>query len=298
MTLTQLRIFLAVAASGHVTRAAETLGITQSAASAAIAALENQYQVKLFNRIGRSIQVSEAGDLFISEAQAVLDRADAAQRTLRELGGITVGHLEIAASQTIANYWLPRRLAMFHESFPGVVLNLSITNTRDVESAVVTGAADIGFVEGTTKAAQLILDIVDHDRLLLVASSKHWPNLDQGIIDIATVPWIVREPGSGTREALETLCANAGYKWTDLNIVLELPSNEAVREAVEAGAGATLISSHVIASSLKTGALRTLKLDVAPRRYHMVRHRERFASAARRAFVEMILSAKPEGMAL
>lgn len=294
MTLTQLRVFLAVAASGHVTRAALTLGITQSAASAAIAALENQYQVKLFNRVGRSIQVSEAGELFMSEAQAVLDRADAAQRTLRELGGITVGHLEIAASQTIANYWLPRRLAMFHEQFPGVVLNLSISNTRDVENAVVTGAADIGFVEGTTRATQLVLDIVDHDHLVLVSSPMHWPGPQTDNIDIATVPWIVREQGSGTREALETLTMNTGLKWSDLNIVLELPSNEAVREAVEAGAGATLISSHVIASSLKTGLLRTLPLDVPPRCYHMARHRDRFASAARRAFVEMILSGKPE----
>ena len=291
MTLTQLRIFLAVAASGHMTRAAAGLGITQSAASAAIAALENQYQVNLFNRVGRSIQISETGEMFISEAQAVLDRAEAAQRTLRELGGITVGHLEIAASQTIANYWLPRHLAHFHESFPGVMLNVSISNTREVENAVVTGAADIGFVEGTTRAAQLVLDIVDHDQLVLVTSPKRWPALNNGAIDIAKAPWIIREPGSGTREVLETLAVQNGLKWSDLNIVLELPSNEAVREAVEAGAGVTLISGHVIASSLKMGTLKTLNLEVPPRRYHMVRHRDRVASAARRSFVEMILAA-------
>jgi DNA-binding transcriptional LysR family regulator len=287
MTLTQLRIFLAVAASGHMTRAAAGLGITQSAASAAIAALENQYQVNLFNRVGRSIQISETGELFISEAQAVLDRAEAAQRTLRELGGITVGHLEIAASQTIANYWLPRHLANFHERFPGVMLNVSISNTREVENAVVTGAADIGFVEGTTRAAQLVLDIVDQDQLVLVTAPKRWPYLNNTAIDIAKIPWIVRESGSGTREVLETLADQSGLKWSDLQIVLELPSNE----AVEAGAGVTLISSHVIASSLKTGTLKTLDLEVPPRRYHMVRHRDRVASAARRSFVEMILAA-------
>jgi len=292
MTLTQLRIFMTVAELGHVTRAAEKLGLTQSAVSAAIASLENQYQVKLFNRVGRSIQVSEAGELFLSEARAVLDRSQAAERTLRELGGLTVGHLEIAASQTIANYWLPRRLASFHEQFPGVVLNVSISNTREVENKVATGAADIGFVEGTTRAPQLILDEVDHDQLVMVAAPRRCIEAASGEIDIAAFPWVVREPGSGTREVLETLAIRAGYKWQDLNVVLELPSNEAVREAVEAGAGATVISRHVIAGSLDNGRLGIIDVDVPPRSYHMVRHRDRIPSAARRAFVEMILEKK------
>ncbi len=290
MTLTQLKIFVAVADLGHVTRAAEALGLTQSAVSAAIAALENQYEVKLFDRVGRSIRVSEAGELFLTEARAVLDRADAALRMLRELGGLTVGHLEIAASQTIANYWLPRRLAIFHEQFPGVLLNLTISNTREVEHAVATGAADIGFVEGTTRAPQLVLDEVDHDQLVMVASRNRDDIGAGGATDISRIPLVVRESGSGTREVLENLAQNAGYKWQDLNVVLELPSNEAVREAVEAGAGATLISRHVIANSIERGALRIVEMNVPPRSYHMVRHRDRIPSAARRAFVEMILT--------
>ncbi|MBO6520409.1 MAG: LysR family transcriptional regulator [Rhodospirillales bacterium] len=290
MTLTQLKIFVAVADLGHVTRAAEALGLTQSAVSAAISALENQYEVKLFDRIGRSIRVSEAGELFLTEARAVLDRADAAVRMLRELGGLTVGHLEIAASQTIANYWLPKRLAVFHEHFPGVLLNLTISNTRDVEHAVATGAADIGFVEGTTRTPQLVLDEVDHDQLVMVASAHRNDIDDLGSTKLSRIPLVVREPGSGTREVLENLALKAGYKWQDLNIVLELPSNEAVREAVEAGAGATLISRHVIAGAIEGGALRVIDMNVPPRSYHMVRHRDRVPSAARRAFVEMILA--------
>ncbi|MEQ8321207.1 MAG: LysR family transcriptional regulator [Rhodospirillales bacterium] len=289
MTLTQLKIFLTVSEMEHVTRAAEKLGLTQSAVSAAIAALENQYEVKLFTRIGRSIQVSEAGELFLSEARAVLDRAAAAERTLRELGGLTVGHLEIAASQTIANYWLPRRLASFHEQFPGVILNVSISNTREVENKVATGAADIGFVEGTTRAPQLILDQVDQDQLVMVTSTQRTDISNVMNVDIAKTPWVIREPGSGTREVLETLAQKAGLNWHDLNIILELPSNEAVREAVEAGAGATVISRHVITGSLENGKLCLVQLDVPPRSYHMVRHRDRVPSAARRAFVEMIL---------
>lgn len=290
MTLTQLKIFIAVAERGHVTRASEHLGITQSAVSAAVSALENQYQVKLFNRVGRAIKLSEAGELFLSEAQAVVDRAEAAQRMLRELGGITIGHLEIAASQTIANYWLPRRLAMFQALYPGVVLNVSISNTREVETAVVNGAADIGFVEGSTRAPQLILDEVDYDQLVLVGATSHWASQNEAPIDIAMLPWIVRESGSGTREVLERIAGNAGLKWQDLNIILELPSNEAVREAVDAGAGVTLISRYVVAGSIKSGTLRQLELDIPPRTYHMVRHHKRIPSAARRTFVDMVLA--------
>lgn len=292
MTLTQLRIFLTVAEIGHVTRAAERLGLTQSAVSAAIAALENQYEVKLFDRVGRSIRVSEAGELFVSEARAVLDRTAAAERMLRELGGLTIGHLEIAASQTIANYWLPRRLATFHEQYPGVLLNLTISNTRDVENAVATGAADIGFVEGTTRAPQLVLDEVDSDQLVMVASAQRSDLLSAEAGALKKLPLVVREPGSGTREVLENVALKSGIAWQDLNIVLELPSNEAVREAVEAGAGATLISRHVIANALESGVLRTISANVPPRSYHMVRHRDRVPSAARRAFVEMILANK------
>lgn len=295
MTLTQIRIFVMIAELGHVTRAAERLGITQSAASAAIAALESQYEIKLFNRVGRSIQLSETGEHFLAEAQALLASSRAAQRHLRELGGITVGKLDIAASQTIANYWLPRRLATFHDRFPEVTLNISISNTRDVEKAVVAGNADVGFVEGSTYAKNIERTLVDHDQLALVVSSKRWPKLGSGKqkIDLSKLPWIIREQGSGTREVLEDMASAANLDWGDLNIVLELPSNEAVREAVETGAGATLISRHVVASSLTNGTLRALPLNVPPRSYHMLRHQKRRDSSALTALISSINQGKP-----
>ena len=293
MTLTQLKIFVTVAELGHMTRAAEKLGVTQSAASAAIAALENYYDVKLFNRVGRSVQVSEVGKSFLAEAQAVLDRAQAAEISLNALGGKTLGKLEIAASQTIANYWLPRRLGAFHDRYPGINLNVSISNTREVESLVVNGEADIGFVEGAIHSPSLILDEVDQDQLALVVSAKRWPSLGSGKkqVELVSVPWVVREPGSGTRGVLETLAAQAGLAWADLNVVLELPSNEAVREAAEAGIGATLVSKHVVASALNAGTLRALPLDVPPRAYHMVRHKKRPLNEAQKALVDMVLTA-------
>ena len=290
MTLIQLKIFATIAEAGSVTRAAEILGITQSAASAALAVLEDSNEVKLFNRVGRSIELSEIGRRFLPEAQSIVLAAQNASRNLRALGGRTTGKVVIAASQTIANYWLPSKLAKFRAQYPDVLLNVEISNTRGVASALIEKRADIGFVEGPISSDQLTLTIIDHDQPALVVSSRHWSSIRKlsSSEDLITLPWVVREPGSGTRGVLEELAAEKGLKWSELNVILELPSNEAVREAVEAGAGVTLISQHVVASSLKAGSLRAIPMNVPPRDYQMVLGKERVMGNATNALAAMI----------
>ena len=123
MTLEQLRIFVAVAEKQHVTQAASELNLTQSATSAAIAALEARYGIKLFDRIGRGIVLTQTGRDFLIEARAVLARAKAAAQVLNDLAGLKRGYLTIAASQTVANYWLPGRIQAFHTAHPGIDLH-------------------------------------------------------------------------------------------------------------------------------------------------------------------------------
>jgi len=205
MTLDQLRIFVAVAEHGHMTKAAERLGISQSAASAAIRALESQHGVRLFNRVGRNIELAQTGHRFLPEAKAVLDRAAAARGVLEDVSQTIAGSLSIAASQTIASYWLPRRLASFHEAYPAVKLSVTIGNTRQVETNVLDGRADFGLVEGRTESDILRRATVDEDRMMLVVARSHpeIPMTRAGNLDIRALRWIIREGGSGTREALE-----------------------------------------------------------------------------------------------
>ena len=118
MTLDQLRIFVAVAERRHVTKAAAALGMTQSAASAAIAALERRYGARLFDRVGRGIELTDTGHRFLPEARAVLDQMNAARSVLEDLSDPATGTVSIAASQTIASYWLPRRLTAYHTEYP------------------------------------------------------------------------------------------------------------------------------------------------------------------------------------
>lgn len=287
MTLEQLRIFIEVAELGHVTRAAEALGMSQSAASAAIAALESCYQVKLFDRVGRGIHLTETGRIFLREARAVVDRASLARSVLEELAGYPVGSVAIAASHTIATYWLPRRLAVFHTANPRVRLNVVIRNTNDVENAVVEGEVNIGLVEGPTQHPALIREMIDHDQVALVVGSRQPPlPLDaSGKLDLRAINWVIRESGSGTRRGLEDLARREGLSLDDLNIFLVLPSNEAVREAIEAGAGATIISRHVVASAIAAGKLTEIPIDLPQREYALVYHRDRHATRAQETLV-------------
>src|SRR3569623_149713 len=120
LTLEQLRIFVAVAEREHVTQAARALNLTQSAVSAAVSAIESRHGVKLFDRVGRRIELTEGGRTFLTEARAVLARAAAAETVRSDLAGLKRGAVTLAASQTVASYWLPPLMARYRAAFPGI----------------------------------------------------------------------------------------------------------------------------------------------------------------------------------
>jgi DNA-binding transcriptional LysR family regulator len=294
MTLEQLRVFVAVAERQHVTQAAQALHLTQSAASAAIATLEARHGTKLFHRVGRGIELTEAGTVFLAEARAVLARAAAAELTLAELGGLRRGTLSVQASQTIASYWLPRHLVAFRRTYPDIAIRLGVGNTAQVAAAVHDGAAELGFVEGAVSDKLLDSAAVARDRLVLVVGPEHpWAGR-AGVtyVDLIDSEWVLREPGSGTRSAFEAALAGTAADGR-LRVALELPSNEAVRAAVEAGMGATVISASVAAPSIETGLLVRVGLDLPERDFSVLRHRERYRSRAADALLALIAAPTP-----
>lgn len=290
MTLEQLRIFVAVATAQHMTRGAEALGLTQSAASAAVAALESRYSIHLFNRVGRRVELTEAGHLFLREAKAVLVRSSLAEQVLDDLAGLARGVVRVHASQTIANYWLPLFMHRFQQEHPAIRLELSIGNTAEVTQAVVDGGADFGLIEGDIDEPNLIRRAVAHDRLLLVVGPTHEWSAIESIPPpkLTATNWVLRELGSGTRSAFETALRGYGIDPRQLRVALELSSNEAVRCAVEAGAGATVISNLVVDLSLKAKMLHQIALDLPPRPFYLLQHGQRYRSHAHQAFVKLI----------
>jgi DNA-binding transcriptional LysR family regulator len=295
MTLEQLRVFVAVAERQHVTRGAEALNLAQSAASAAIAALEARHGTRLFHRVGRGIELTEAGRLFLAEARAVLARVEAAELTLAELAGLSRGTLAVQASQTIASYWLPRHLVQFRRTFPQIDVRLQIANTADVARAVRDGTVELGFVETTIDDEMLSGMALARDQLELVVAPDHaWANIERLEPSALTqTEWMIREPGSGTRSEFEAVLKRFGLSLQELTIALELPSNEAVRAAVEAGMGATVISAAAVVGSLEAGLLHRVRADMPERAFYALRHRERGPSRATEALLKLIGGDKP-----
>lgn len=286
MTLDQLRIFVAVAERQHVTAAARALNLTQSAVSAAVAALESRHDVRLFHRVGRGIVLTDAGRLFLGEARQVLARAEAAERALDDLGSLRRGTLRVVASQTTAAYWLPPILARYHRLYPGIELDLALGNTEQAAAKVRDGEADLGIVEGVVDDPALAHWPVGADRLILVQSlpwdarpiDAHW---------LAAVRWVRREPGSGTRSTIDAVLEALGLDPDALD-ALVMPSNESVRTAVEAGAGIAALSSLVVGPALAAGTLHALPFDLGPRPFHALRHKERYSPRAADALVELL----------
>ena len=290
MTLDQLRIFVEVAQRQHLTQAAGALALTPSAVSASIKALEERHGTALFHRVGRRIALSDAGRIFLVEARRTLASARAAETTLAELGDLRRGALSIHASQTIASYWLPPLLVRFTRAWPAIDLALEVGNTDSVAQAVLLGAADLGFVEGAIDAAGLAAHTVAEDRMVIVVAPGHpWAKKRAlSARDLAQGQWILREPGSGTRSAFEAALAGAGIAPDGLQVVLGLPSNEAVRGAVLAGPYAAAMSELVVAPYLEAGLLARARFTLPVRAFSMLRHPERHRSRAAAAFEDLV----------
>lgn len=281
MTFEQLRIFAAVAEREHLTQAAFALRLTPSAVSAAIKSLENFYGIHLFDRVGRGIRLTREGKLFLQEAKGILAKVKSTEALLAELGNLKTGSLDIQASQTIANYWLPQRLLAFSQAYPGIAINVAIGNTASVAAAVVAGDVEFGFIEGFLDEPTLALSPVGDDKLVIVASASQKLAAQ---CELASLRWIMREPGSGTRSVFERSLRDMGIDPNRLDVALVLPSNEALLTAVMSGSCVTALSENIVKPFIENGQLQAVDLELPLRRFTLLRHKERHLTAPARKF--------------
>jgi DNA-binding transcriptional LysR family regulator len=239
--------------------------------------------------------LTHTGRTFLSEARAVLARARSAEQTLRDITALKGGKVVVAASQTVANYWLPPRLQAFQAAHPGIDVTVRIANTERVASDVREGLADIGFIEGDIDDAALSARRIDGDALVVVIGPRH-PFAKHRKLPadwLTQTPWILREPGSGTRDMFERALKKRGLRLSDLAVQLELASNEAIRTAVESGLCATALSDLVVEKSLKANTLVQIDTELAKRSFYVLRHKERHISKAETALLAVATAAKP-----
>ncbi|MDF5732985.1 MAG: LysR substrate-binding domain-containing protein [Rhizonema sp. PD38] len=307
MTIDQLQIFLAVAQHMHFTRAAEALYITQPSVSAAIQSLEEQYGVKLFNRVGRRIELTLSGKMLQVEAQKILTQVELTERGLRELNDLKRGELKLGASQTIGNYWLPHFISLFKQKYPHIDVDCTLGNTTEISEGIVTGLFDLSLVEGEVEAsvlASLELRIVGGDCLQIVVGQSH-PWFEQVVVDVTELTntaWVMREKGSGTRQQFEQVLRHWGIEATQLNVILSMKSGDMVKAAVESGVGAAAVSNLIIVKELRLDMLRRIKVtdvakdttdsDLLSRPFFLLKHRERFQTRVSQVFEQLLVSAQ------
>ncbi|AGB83215.1 transcriptional regulator [Serratia sp. FGI94] len=285
ITLRQLAVFTEVLKSGSTTQASQVLALSQSAVSAALADLEGQLGVQLFDRVGKRLVLNEHGRLLYPKALALLEQAGEIEQLFRHDGGA----LRIAASSTIGNYMLPAMMARYRQDFPATPLELNVGNSQDVISAVADFRVDLGLIEGPCHMPELVTQPWLEDELVVFAAPDN-PLTRQRLTlaTLAEAPWILRERGSGTREVLDhLLLAHLPH----FQLVMELGNSEAIKHAVRHGIGISCLSRRVIAEQLDSGALVALPVPLPPmiRTLYLIHHRQKHISNALQRFLSYCL---------
>jgi DNA-binding transcriptional LysR family regulator len=276
-SLRQLEVFLAVAHFENITRAAESLAMSQSAASSALRELEQQFAIQLFDRHGKRLQINELGRSLRPMAEALLDRAREVERHLARQED--VGQLKIGATLTIGNYLAVELIAQFIRQHRSEV-SLYVANTADIARMVANFDLDVGLIEGDLQHADLELLPWRRDELVVFCAPQH-PLAAVGTLqdsDLLQADWILREPGSGTRQAFDR--AMSGIL-PNLNVLLELQHTEAIKRAVEKQLGIACLSRIALEDAFCAGRLVPLAVPQRQfqRQFYLVLQRQKFRSA-------------------
>ena len=287
-SLRQLEVFLATARYENVTRAAETLAMSQSAASGSLKELERQFDMKLFDRLGKRLQLSELGQQLRPQVESLLEQARSLEQALT--GEDVVGRLEIGATLTSGNYIAVNMIADFRQQNARSDIILRVANTQTIVKQVAGFELDMGLIEGELQHPDLDIVHWRRDELVVFAAPNHPLSTSTALSDqdLLTLPWIVREPGSGTRQAFDR--AMQGIL-TDLHIGMELQHTEGIKRAVEAGLGVGCLSQICVAEAFKRGSLVPLKVPGRDfrREWYLITHRDKFHSAALKRWLTLCL---------
>jgi LysR family transcriptional regulator, transcriptional activator of the cysJI operon len=265
MNLHLLRMFLTLVERQSFSRAAEALYVSQSAVSKGVRELENQLDLPLIERgagakTQRGVQLTDSGQALYEHARGIFAMERIAIEDIRDRIELRKGRLRIGASTTVAGYWLPTCIARFVRQHPGVEFDLTVANTSEIGHAIVDGRIDAGFVEGAVSDARIEARQWKSEALLLVAAtdSPVGARRRPTTAELSKQTWLVREPGSGTRQVTQSLIEARGIAprtWA------EIGSNEAIARAVAAGAGVAVLPAVVVADLIAIGRLRRLKLE-------------------------------------
>ena len=288
MDLRQLEIFVKVAELGSFSKAADALYLTQPTVSEHIKSLEDELGVRLLDRLGRGAAVTKAGELLLGYARRMLTLQREARQAMDSFQGKMSGELLVGASTIPGEYILPALIGRFKEKYPEISITLLIGDSQAVIDWVLEGRAELGMVGARLPHRSLEYRELMPDEIVVMVPAAHpWNGRKQITLEeLRGEPLLIRERGSGTRAALEAALAEAGTDFGDFRIVGEMGSTQAIKQAVKAGVGVSLVSKRAVEEECRSAAawcLRVKDLKVT-RAFHLVTHKDRSRSPLAEAF--------------
>lgn len=285
-SLRQLEVFVAIAHQQNLTRAADELAMSQSAASSALKDLENQFGLQLFDRIGKRLQLNEQGRLLRPQAEALLAQAREFEQSL--LQHAEAGPLNVGATLSIGNYLAVGLMAEYMARYPKASVRLDVANTRHIVDRVLNYELDVGLIEGELNHPELDMIPWRRDELAVFCHPDDPLTrlTEVSDNDLRSARWILREAGSGTRQAFDR--AMSGLL-PDLHIALELQHTEAIKRAVEARLGIGCLSLITLTDAFKRGSLVRLKVPARDfsRQLYLIVHKQKYRSAGINAWLKL-----------
>ncbi len=293
MELWQVEVFLAVAEEKSFSRAGRRLGRTQPAVSSAVKLLEDELGEHLFDRLGKSIRLTAAGDLMIDYGRRLLRLRDEAALAIGEMRGLSRGTLSLGANETTCLYLLPHVLASFKRQYPQVQVDIQRAISRNIIDKIVEGTLDFGIVTLPVHDARLVRLNIHKDDLALIVGPDH-PLASRRSVrmqELADEPFILHKVGTTTRERLVKHFSDGGVR---IKVTMELASIETIKRFVSIGMGISIVPRLCIDKEIEDGSLATLRIQGAKfqRQLGLVYRKDRYQSHAARAFLGLFEDGK------
>jgi len=293
-TLHQLKVFETVARNGSFTRAAEELSITQPTVSSQVKQLTKSVGLPLFEQIGKRLYLTNAGEELLITCQDIFEKLNNFQIKVADLKGTKQGQLNLAVITT-AKYFVPRLLGSFCQSYPGVDVALKVTNHQEIQQRMLTNQDDLYVVSNPAHDIDLNSQAFLNNPLVVVARKDHPLANKKNIAlkELQDQSFIMREQGSGTREAIVKLLADNDLS---VKVKLELGSNEAIKQAIYGGLGISILSEHCLISEGISGELTILDFKDFPieRRWYVAYLAGKKLSVIAETFLEYLLEESPK----
>jgi DNA-binding transcriptional LysR family regulator len=292
MDLRQLEVFVGVYDVRSFSRAASALRLTQSTVSEHVRLLEDEVGTRLFDRLGRETVPTRAGELLYGYARRMLDLRTEARQALDQFLGQVTGTLTVGASTIPGEYVLPPMIGRFRARHPRVSITLHIADSRGIVQAVMDGHVELGVVGADPGNRILEVRALMPDELVVVVPPGHpWAGRAEATLEeLGREPLVVREPGSGSRQALERALEEAGSSLAAMNVIAEMGSTGAIKQAVKAGVGLSIMSRRAVEDECRLGLVGCVRLRelAVTRQFYVVTHAGRSRSPLCRAFLEFL----------